>query len=245
MSELIPFKDKYLNEKIVLFAPGPTFNDFSYEKYPELEGVKTCALNGVILDDRFCDIFDLWIWAADIDIPQHPTPSYNYIMNKMPYINKKIIKFANCWIDNNIKNEGLLWNVQTQIHPEMAKKLGFVRYNQVVRNIPSDYYCKDLSSKKSGVCIDTGAFHALQILLYMGFSEIILVGFDCGGDHSYKKHEKYENDVCDWNTPANTNALIRYWKKFKSWLNKNYPSINISVINPVGLKNIFKNYSNK
>ena len=56
MSELIPFKDKYLNEKIVLFAPGPTFNDFSYEKYPELKGVKKCALNGSILDDRFSNI---------------------------------------------------------------------------------------------------------------------------------------------------------------------------------------------
>lgn len=244
MSELVPFKDKYKNEKIVLFAPGPTLNDFSYETYPELKNIKTCGINGVILDDRFIDILDFWIWSGDIDIPQHPQPQYHFIMEKIKYINKKTTKFVNCWVDNNIKNKGILWDVQTQLHPETAKKMGFIRYNQVVRNIPQDYYYKDLSTKKSGVCIDTCAFHALQILLYMGFNEIVLVGFDCGGNHSFKKNEKYENDICDWNTSENSNALVEYWKQFKSWLNKNYLNVNISVINPIGLRNVFKNYLN-
>ena len=32
----------------------------------------------------------------------------------------------------------------------------------------------------------------------MGFDEIILVGFDCGGIHSYKNDDEYKDAVCDW-----------------------------------------------
>ena len=242
MSELLPFKDKYKNEKIVLFAPGPTLEYFSYEKYEELREYKKCTVNGGILHKEIIEDLDIFIWAGDIDIPQHPTPSYHYIMRALPKIEKNTLKFVNCWVDNNIKNKGMLWDVQTQIHPENAKRLGFIRYNQVVRNQPSDYYWKDLSSIESGVSIDSVAFQAIQILLYMGFSEIVLVGFDCGGQHSYKKLTEYKNDVCDWGTTDTSNELIGYWRNFKSWLNTNYTSVNISVINPVGLKNIFNIY---
>lgn len=241
MSELIPFKDKYKNEKIVLFAPGPTLNNFSYEKYPELKNVKTCAVNGVILHESFRNNLNIFIWSGDLDIPQHPTPSYNYIMEILPKLNKNVLKFTNCWTDGSTRYAGNTY--ETQISPDKAKKLGFIRYNQIYEKQihKKNYFHKDLSPINSGPDGMSVAFHALQILLYMGFNEIILVGFDCGGSHSYKKYDKYKNDVCDWGKNINYN-LIKRWLLFKKFLNKEYNNVNIKVINPVGLKNIFITY---
>lgn len=237
MSELAPFKDKYKNEKIVLFAPGPTLNEFSYELYPKLKTYHKCTVNGGILHEEIRKELDIFIWAGDIDIPEHPTPSYNFIMEVIPTLEKNILKFVNCWTNNSIT--GIPGMSQTQISPKKAKELGFVRYNQKHRKKNFD---KDLSSINSGPSSHTVAFHALQILLYMGFNEIILVGFDCGGgSHSYKKYDKYKDDICDWvEKNGINNDLINEWKKMEKWIGKEYTDVNVKVVNPVGLKGIFK-----
>lgn len=237
MSELLPFKDIHNGERIILLGPGPTLNDFN-DNFDN--NIKRACVNGVILHNKFINNLDYYFWSGDLDIPEHPTPSYNYIIDKLPNLNKNTVKFCNTWIDNNIKNSYFFNGIQTQISPELAKNLGFICYNVLVKNRPNNYYFKDLSEKSSGVCIDSVAFSSIQILLYMGFREIILVGFDCIGNHSYSINSEYSNDICDWNT--NNNGLVDMWKKFKNWINIEYNNVNISVIKPVGLKNIFNEY---
>jgi len=56
---------------------------------------------------------------------------------------------------------------------------------------------------------------------------------------SYK--DKYEDDVCDWGYGLN-HQLINRWKLFKKFVEKEYNNVNIEVVNPIGLKNIFKEY---
>ena len=237
MSELIPFKDKFKNKKVVLFAPGPTLNYFSYELYPNLKKYHKCTVNGGILHKKIKEELDIFIWAGDLDIPEHPTPSYNFIMDVIPTVKKNVLKFVNCWTNNSIT--GIPGMPQTQISPEKAKKLGFVRYNQKYGNKGFD---KDLSSINSGPSAYTVAFHALQILLYMGFNEIVLVGFDCGGIHSYKNYDEYKDDKCDWGQGLH-HGLINEWKEMEKWISSEYTSVNVKVVNPVGLKGIFKLYS--
>lgn len=239
MSELLLYKDKYKNEKVVLFAPGESFNRFSYDKYKELKLYKKCCVNGAILHKEIIEDLDIYIWSGDLDIPEHPTSSYKHIMKTIPLINKKTIKFVNCWTDGGVTYDGNTY--ETQISPNKAKDMGFVRYNQVhERQIHKyNYFHKDLGGIETGPDGMSVAFHAMQILLYMGFNKVVLVGFDCGGVHSYKYI--YKNDVCDWGYRLNI-QLINRWKLFKKFVEKEYSDVNIKVINPVGLKNIFKEY---
>ena len=78
MSELLPFKDKYKNEKVVLFAPGKTYNTFSYDKYKELKLYKKCCVNGAILHKEIIEDLDIYIWAGDLDIPEHMIQPHLY-----------------------------------------------------------------------------------------------------------------------------------------------------------------------
>lgn len=233
-SELKKWKDKFLGDEVLLFAPGPTLNIFQ----DNFGDIKRCGVNGTILHEDIRNKLDFFIWSGDLDIPRNPNPNHKWILENSKKLNKNVLKFVNCWTDNKTKG---LWNIQTQIHPEIAKEYGFIRYNQVVNNRPSSYYCKDLSDSTSGACIDTVAFAAIQILLYMGFKKIILVGFDCGGDHSYKKYKKYKEDVCNWGKNINKD-LIDYWINFKNWLSREYKDREIKIVNPIGLKNIFEEY---
>ena len=238
MSELKPFKDKHLGETIVLMAPGPTLNKFKDNLSRKFY---RCCVNGVIIHENLINNLDYYIWAGDIDIPEHPQPGYHYIMEKIPKLNKNTIKFANCWSDNSITG---IMDIQTQIHPEKAKELGFIRYNQIYKNVhTTKNFYKDLSSIESGPSAYSVAFHAMQILLFMGFKKIILVGFDCGGPHSYKDLKECKDDVCDWGENINKD-LINHWEKFSQWIKREYSEVSIEVINPVGLKNIFKEYNN-
>jgi hypothetical protein len=239
MSELLPFKDNYKNEKVVLFAPAQSYNTFSYDKYKELKLYKKCCVNGSILHKEIIEDLDIYIWAGDLDIPEHSTPSYNPIMDTIPLINKKTLKFVNCWTDGGVTYGGNTY--ETQLSPNKAQEMGFIRYNQVheIQIHKDNYFHKDLGGIETGPDGMSVAFHAMQILLYMGFNEIVLVGFDCGGDHSYK--DKYEDDVCDWGYGLN-HQLINRWKLFKNFVEKEYNNVNIEVVNPIGLKNIFKEY---
>ena len=235
MSELIPFKNFHKDETVLLLGPGPTLNNFidTFDK-----NIKRCCVNGVIIHPEFRENLDYYIWAGDIDIPQHPQPGFHYIMDAIPKLSEKTIKLVNCWTDNSITG---IMNIQTQLHPEIAKNMGFIRYNQINRNKPYNNYYKDLSDIHSGPSAYSVAFHAIQILLYMGFKNIILVGFDCGGEHSYKKYSECKNDVCEWGNTLNQ-ELINQWIKLKEWINKEYTDINIRVVNPIGLKEVFEEY---
>ena len=42
---------------------------------------------------KIIEDLDIFIWAGDLDIPQHPTPSYHYIMEMIPKLEKKVLKY--------------------------------------------------------------------------------------------------------------------------------------------------------
>lgn len=38
----------------------------------------------------------------------------------------------------------------------------------------------------------------------------------------------------------NNSYMVNYWKKFKAYVDELYPDVEVISINPVGLKNVFK-----
>lgn len=232
MNELLPFKNIHCGETVLLLGSGSTLNKF---KDNFGSNVKRCAVNGVIIHPEYRDKLDYFIWAGDIDIPEHPQPGYKNILQCSSLLNTYTTKFVNCWTDGNILHPDN--NIQTQVHPDDAEKLGFVRYNQIHYKIdPNNYFHMDLEYTQNGPDGMSVAFHAMQILLFMGFKKIILVGFDCGGEHSYIND--IENDKCDWGVNINI-QLVNRWILFSNFLKKKYSDREVYVINPVGLKNIF------
>ena len=232
MSELSRFKNIHDGETVLLLGTGSTLNKF---KDNFGSNVKRCAVNGVIIHPEYRENLDYFIWAGDIDIPEHPQPGYNNILQASSLLGTRTQKFVNCWTDGCILHPDC--NIQTQVHPDDAEKLGFIRYNQVHHKIdPNNYFHKDLEYNQNGPDGMSVAFHAMQILLFMGFKKIILVGFDCGGDHSYKNI--VHDDKCDWGYNINK-QLVNRWIIFSEFINKKYTNKNIYVINPIGLKGVF------
>lgn len=239
MSELIQFKNKHNGKKVILFGPGPTLNNFNDNLGEEYIRV---AVSGTIFHSEIRDKIQYWIWAGDYLDASMTTRTYDRILETIPKVNKNIIKFVNCWTNNS----RTFFSHQCTIDPDLAKQYGFYRYNQISGKFGggsdgygvSDGWYKNLDEITSGPSAYSACFHAMQILLYMGFTEIVLVGFDCGGGHSYK--HMYQNDFGYSN--GLHKRLIGYWNQFSKWVKKEYPIVNIKVVNPVGLKNIFTEY---
>ena len=232
-SHLGKYKNKYKGKKVLLLAPGPSINNFKNEFNNEYY---YAGLNGIIVHEQFRNL-DFYFWGGDLDIPKHPTPSYHYVIENYNKLPEKTIKYACCLSDYNDIYPPL--KVVTQISVENAKKMGFNPLSQGI-NIKNgnDILFPDIS--KNQVDCDSVVFQAMQILLYMGFETIILVGVDCGGMHSYKN--LVDKDITDWNPNKPVKFLIDRWIKMKIWTKKYYPNTNIYSINPVNLKNIFPEY---
>ena len=74
----------------------------------------------------------------------------------------------------------------------------------------------------------TTAVDVMQILAYMGFTEIVLIGHDC----EYKNGSAIRNDH-----RCQVDIILNKWELIQEWLMREYPEINIYSINPVGIRN--------
>ena len=90
---------------------------------------------------------------------------------------------------------------------------------------------KDVGNYCFGTTMST-IFMPLQFALFCGFKIIYLVGCDCiGSNFVYTDHKQIKND-----------KLINTWKLIKDWINFTYPNVEVKVINPLELKDIFPEY---
>lgn len=221
------YKNKFLNKKIVLFAPGPTLNE--YIKIDDNEYM-TAGVNGVIIHPEFQNL-DLYFWAGDLDTKKHPTPSEKPIRENLSKLKQNCLKFTNTTI--NKKDKHPIFG-ETQITENEAKRLGFETYDIAFGKSYESDETWHLDLKK-GFDACSIILAACQWLLFMGFSEIVLVGCDCTSKHSYE--HLISNDKCDWHL----NQLVERWSLFKNYVEKHFKT-KIYVINPKGLKDIFEIY---
>jgi len=129
---------------------------------------------------------------------------------KVNSLDEKIIKFASVYRDGVPTGFG-------NITPENAEKINAIPFECGLVNFTNDI----AGYKMLGHSI---IFPTLQFLLYTGVKKINVVGCDIIGFY-------------DSNNEAH---LKEWWEKFKIWIASAYPEVEIIIINPVGLKGIFK-----
>lgn len=230
---LKPYHNKYENQTVAIFAPGPSINKFDVKLD---KTIYRAAINAVIVHEEHRDL-DFFFWGGDLDLPCHPTPSEHYVREHLKFLPNKTLKFTDS--QNDYEEFYPPFKQRVHITTKEAQALGFNCLSQGLKiTNGKDIWFKDVS--ENPVDSFSTIFQAIQILLYMGFRKIILIGADCGGMHSYKSLVKV--DKTDWNPKILFKELISHWKKFKKWVNKNYPSVEIESINPVGLIDVFPLY---
>ncbi len=229
----LKYKNIHYGDTVILFATGETLNDFN----DNLENnAKRIGINGAIILPNIHKSIDYFIWAGDTDIPQHPQPGFYSILKSACGLRDSVDIFVCCYTDNKVIHPTV--NYESQLHPDIAKRLNFNIFNQTATD--------DLHRELDQYPLDgsTAALQAMQLALYMGFKRIILVGFDCSGHHAYKN--LINGDVCDWYSgdgKINDN-LINRWIFFKQYLHKYYQDVEVLVHKPIGLKDIFPEYHN-
>lgn len=224
-SNLHQFKNKHLGETAILFGPGSSALTF-VDTYGN--SVIRCGINGSIFEPTIQNKLDYYIWGGDIEHPYNPLNRKDILtIETQKLLPEKTIKLCCSWTDNKLY---WLMNTQlpTQILPDDATKLGFIIYNQI-RGIE---WRLDFSDPTSGPSSYSTCFHGVQILMFMGFKNIYLVGFDCGGESLHTKEI--------FSTSSIHQPLVDRWISFRNWAARQYPNINIFVSNPIGLKNVFK-----
>lgn len=217
-------KNCFKNKKIVLMAPGPSLNNFQIDKIPK-DYLKS-AVNGVIIHKEFQDL-DFYFWAGDINIP-----SEKPIRENLKQLKQNCLKFTNTTI--NKKPFHPMWKFSTQINQKEASNLGFYTYDinfgKDFEESKETWHINPILNGFDGCSITLAA---CQILIYLGFTEIVLIGCDCTSKHSYE--HLILNDRCDWQL----NQLVERWIRFKKYVKQNFPNVEIKIINPIGLKDVF------
>lgn len=126
-------------------------------------------------------------------------------------IDKKTKKFASTYRNGGVTRFG-------NIIPEHAREIDAMPFDCGMNSFVSD-----ISNNR--ILGHSIVFPALQFLLYTGVDKIYVVGCD----------------VKDFYGEDNTKQLKELWDKFKIWVVKAYPYVDIIIVNPVGLKGMFIN----
>lgn len=225
MSFFRKMKNIHLGETVVLYGPGPTL-----AKHKEIKlkpSFYKAAVNGTILHEDFKNNLDFYIWCGEWNL------KWTYdIFEAMVNLPASTVKFSGAYVAGSRYNpeydrpNSEFYGTKTMISPSVAKALDIYAYNVESELNPNI---------EDGLNDFSVAFQACQILMHMGFAEIILVGFDCSGHYGYTKTKRR------WGRNY-YERLINQWKKFSTFSKDVYPHTVIKSANPVGLKCVFPTF---
>lgn len=225
------FRDKHKGEKCLLMAPGPSLEDIKLESF---HGCVKVGVNGAIIHHQVRKSLDYYVWAGDIDHRKHRQPGYYSIFCSVAQLPDTTVTFMNTTTDGSRVHP--IDQYYSQIHPNIATYFGAITFDQFYHNKhKEDIWYKNIEDGPLDSC--SVIFQAMEIILHMGFSRIILAGCDCGGPHSYKSH--VDGDSCDWGEQGYNIQLINRWKLFKTFMKKHFPEVQVTVLHPKGLMHIF------
>ena len=94
---------------------------------------------------------------------------------------------------------------------------------------PKGNFQKDIDKHHFGDAGVSTIFICMQFALFAGFKEINIVGCDISGSKHFHKQ----------NRKSNLEYLKKSWALFRSFVDTEYPNVQINVINPIGLKGFF------
>lgn len=221
------YKNLHIGETAVLIASGPTVQNFNPEIIEDAK-TKYIAVNGSFAYDKVN--FD-YLFLQD----------YSGLKDSIAKI-----PFA-----KNIKDAKKFYGVMSPVPNNMIIPESIVNRDNAERYyahsvcydngkmLPRVDYAVDLSAEFF-MCHGTIPLIAMQFLLYAGFKKIYLVGCDCSTNGHFS--EKMEKQVTQ---ASELGVWLLGWKKLKDFVTIHYPDVEIISVNPIGLKDIFKNvYTN-
>ena len=238
------FQHDHEDAVAILFATGPSLNDFSYSGLPELPSVRV-GVNSFIYHDQY--ELDYYFCGHDVskEGPDHPhsgIEKVDPIREKIKSRSSDMQVFCAC---AGLRRDSLSGEIQQHEHEtffsaEARREFNAIPY--VVSWFGKGREVFATSLEYQPLYNHSIAFPALQFLLYTGVGKIYLVGCDCGGGASY-----LTSDV-PWMT-ANTLTIgnftkgrdvVWHWREFAEFKNVMYPDVEIISVNPHGLKGMFE-----
>ena len=223
----------HIDQTAIVFGAGPSLND--YDEIDDGTFVRvTC--NRQIFMERLHP-FHLYI---NIDGGSGGKHSYvkdfkKQIDDYQPLYAKFYSVHWKCLYDAYVDSGAIPFMIYTTKyfrHP-YTNDLGVKRTSHVedVNLVHTIKFVKDISIQPPMLNSNV-AFPIMQILLYMGFSTINLVGFDAsgGGRWNFPNAYNFKNfaqSVVQW---------PKRWYFFRKWQKEAYPDVKIVNVNPVALK---------
>lgn len=209
------YKNAFAGKKVVLVCTGPTAKRYTPIKDAIHVGVNGAVyLNQVQLD---------YLFVQDFTIRQKFNASLN--ADALNYTGNECKKFFGVLPDVRLSQ---VKSIIERIPLRFAHDSSVSQY--IIEDKVKHNVAYDLERQPMGDFCGT-VFSALQFILYTHPKTLYIVGWDCGVGYAYNKP----------NAMGSANAQIDILKTyFLPFIKINYPDIEIIVINPVGLKGIFK-----
>lgn len=224
----LPFKNTHVGDSAILFASGPTLEDFTYGCLPEPPVVRV-GVNSVI--HRADITLDYFFCAHDSrkDPTHHRThPNHSEGAGLPDYVSAAGAR-------KDLKHIFVGTEFNGAAHPqyfteEEAAAVGATTYG-VSNDVGVDAFRWDICSFP--LFNHSIVFPALQFLLFTGVVRIYLVGNDCSGGHSFLFPEL--SSPYD----AGTDDIMPHWRDFAGFVKGVRPAVEIVSINPRSLEGMF------
>ncbi len=173
----------------------------------------------------------------------HAKKKYYFLGNNDSIFEKKLFKLDYFFISDSknferygkenfikqkVKKQKFFLNTREN-KPKLLNKKELKIANGISINMIDHIILKDyIKELEKPYRIDASSiFITLQVALLMGFKKIYLAGCDCGGPNYFiDKKRPYDR-------------LVKRWIYLKKFTKKYFPDVQLFVINPVNLKNIF------
>jgi hypothetical protein len=203
------FKNKHQSDVAVVCGTGETLSI-----YKPIDQTIHIGCNDVVFyDQKIFDyyFFNDWKWSSQ--------KLKDAVIEYKPKLEKFLGNFvddpkAGCSIETSIKANASWYDVEGP--------------NWWLSGGNKATYQKEIDKYWIGDAGGSTIFICLQFALFCGFKEINIVGCDIiGSKHFVPK------------PPKNLQYLLNSWKKFKKFLDLEFPDVKINVINPIGLKGYF------
>jgi hypothetical protein len=195
------FRNKHLGETVFFFGSGPTLRKFDLS---HAKNAKRVGVNETIFFDSNLDYF----FTGDAADPK--------FYSKIDEFNKfeaKLGKFVGVDQRDDL-------NIPKRIPGSVHNSLHY--HTKLRAEFTTDPTVEDVARWGSI------SFDVMQILPFMGFRKIYLVGHDCDySDGTF--YTKFGSG------PGERDKLLDHWKKIKIFLDKSYPDLEVLSVNPVAL----------
>ena len=204
------FKNIHSENSGIIFGTGPSLLDYDNGTGLHNESIRV-GVNSIIYHD--VDLKLDYFFIQDTGISEKHTNSY--LMSKSEYDTFKTMKQKFYGVSGGNRRE------KWYLTPRDCVDGDALSYQ--INTTTKYAYTSKIDTEPLGEG-HTVVMSAIQFLLFTGITEIYLVGIDCIGARIKETKVKKYN--------------LKGWIKMKEWVSK-MPSVNINIVNPVGLKGMF------